>query len=69
MKQSTKSTGGEVDQLAVDEKGRLVLLELKDGLKRDKDRFTTLRSNFCNMFGSGTMPLRKCQAYGKIYVR
>ena len=37
LKQSTKSSGGEADQLAVDEQGRLVLLELKDGLKRGKD--------------------------------
>ena len=37
LKQSTKRTGGKVDQLAVDEKGRLVVLELKDGSKRDKE--------------------------------
>lgn len=37
LKQSTKSSGGEADQLAVDENGRLVLLELKDGSKRDRE--------------------------------
>ena len=35
LKQSTKSTSGGIDQLAIDQHGRMVLLELKDGTNND----------------------------------